>query len=95
LPGPPLNASLVWLRTNATQAARSLAGVPAEALALRVCCYIFLRLWITHRIECFVAGMLSMSMARISLGSITLALGLVGMLANIVETAIYIKKPRF
>jgi hypothetical protein len=36
-----------------------------------------------------------MSVARISLGSITLALGHVGLLANIIETAIYIEKPRF
>jgi hypothetical protein len=34
-------------------------------------------------------------MAQISLGSLTLALGLVGLLANIIETAIYIEKPRF
>jgi len=59
-------------------------------LDLRVCCYIFLWLWIAHQLAWFLAG--GSPILRVAFGSGIVALDVVWIVAYIVEKALWIEK---
>ena len=57
---------------------------------LRVCCYIFLWLWIAHQLAWFLAG--GPPILRVAFGSGIVALDVVWVAADIVEMVLWIEQ---
>ena len=62
-------------------------------LKFRVCCYIFLWLWIAHQLAWFPAG--GSPIPRVCFGSAIIAFEVVWIAGDIIETLLYLEKPRF